>query len=130
MGKWYARPTMHVTDVEASAAFYVDRMGFNEAWSFNDDAGGKFVSQVDRDETEIILCSQWPDKVGKGMLFIELTAQDWQALPAALDGEGVAFTWGWWGYRTLIVADPDGNELYFPDPEDPGGELPKETDGG
>jgi catechol 2,3-dioxygenase-like lactoylglutathione lyase family enzyme len=111
---------MHVADVEACAAFYVDRMGFREAWSF-DEAGRKFVSQVGRDDTEIILCSQWPDKVGKGMLFIELTADDWKALPAALESKAVAFRRGWWGYRTLIVADPDGNELYFPDPEDPGG---------
>ena len=76
---------------------------------------------LDFDDAEIILCSQWPDKVGKGMLFIELTADDWKALPAMLEGAGVVSRWGWWGYRTLIVADPDGNELYFPDPEDPGG---------
>jgi catechol 2,3-dioxygenase-like lactoylglutathione lyase family enzyme len=112
---------MFVTDVDAAAAFYVDRLGFAEAWMFRDDAGRKFVSQVDRDDSEIILSGQWPDKVGKGMLFIELTAPDWQALPAALEARDVAFRWGWWGYRTLIVADPDGNELYFPDPEDPGG---------
>ena len=121
MGLWYTRPMMFVTDVEATAAFYVDRMGFTEAWSFNDDAGKKFVSQVNRDETEIILSSQWPDRVGKGMLFIELTAPDWKALPAVLESKGVAFREGWWGYRSLIVADPDGNELWFPDPEDPGG---------
>ena len=121
MGTWYSRPMMQVADVEAAVAFYVDRMGFREVWSFNDDAGRKFVSQVERDDAEIILCSQWPEKVGKGMLFIELTAPDWQALPAALESKGVASNWGWWGYRTLIVADPDGNELYFPDPEDSGG---------
>lgn len=121
MGKWYTRPMMHVADVEACVDFYVDRMGFREAWSFNDEDGRKFVSQVDRDEAEIILCSQWPEKIGKGMLFIELTAEDWKALPVMLEDKGVASRWGWWGYRTLIVADPDGNELYFPDPEDPGG---------
>ena len=124
MGLWYSRPMMHVADVGAAAAFYVDRMGFREAWSFNDCADRKFVSQVDRDDAEIILCSQWPDKIGKGMLFIALTAADWQALPAALESRGVAVREGWWGYRTLIVADPDGNELYFPDPDDPGGGQP------
>lgn len=120
MGLWYARPMIHVGDVETSTAFYVDQMGFTVAWSFSD--GGKtFVAQVNRDDTEIILCSQWPEKVGKGMLFIEMTAEDWKALPAALEEKGVGSRSGWWGYRTLIVADPDGNELYFPDPEDPGG---------
>ncbi len=121
MGIWYSRPMLHMADVDAATAFYVNRLGFSEAWSFNDDAGRKFVSQINRDDAEIILCSQWPDKVGKGMLFIELTAEDWKALPAMLEEQGVAARWGWWGYRTLIVADPDGNELYFPDPEDPGG---------
>jgi catechol 2,3-dioxygenase-like lactoylglutathione lyase family enzyme len=121
MGKWYSRPMMHVADVEEAVAFYVHRMGFQEAWSFNDDAGRKFVSQVGRDDAEIILCSQWPEKVGKGMLFVALTAPDWEALPTELENTGVAFTRGWWGYRILIVADPDGNELYFPDPDDPGG---------
>jgi len=121
MGSWYSRPMMHVADLRAAVAFYVDRMGFREVWSFDDEAGTGFVSQVERDGAEIILCRQWPDKVGKGMLFIALTAADWQALPGALEDKGVPFTHGWWGYRTLIVADPDGNELYFPDPEDAGG---------
>ncbi|HEV7229232.1 VOC family protein [Brevundimonas sp.] len=111
-----------VSDVEASADFYTQGLGFTEAWSFRDDAGKKFVSQVDRDETEIILSSQWPDRVGKGMLFIELVAEDWKALPAALKAGGVPFREGWWGYRSLIVTDPDGNELYFPDPNDQGGD--------
>lgn len=126
MGIWYSRPMIHVADVEAAVGFYVDRMGFREVWSF-DEAGRKFVSQVERDDAEIILCSQWPEKVGKGMLFIALTAPDWQALPAALEDKDVAFTWGWWGYRTLIVPDPDGNELYFPDPDDPGGGAGRAT---
>ncbi len=109
-----------VADVETALAFYVDGMGFAEAWSFRDDGGRKFVAQVDRDDAEIILSSQWPEKRGKAMLFIELIAEDWNGLPERLTERGVAFTWGWWGYRTLIVADPDGNELYFPDPSDPG----------
>ena len=27
---------------------------------------------------------------------------------------------GWWGYDTLIVEDPDGNELFFPYPKEEG----------
>lgn len=116
---------LFVADVEAAGTFYVDGLGFTEAWSFPDESGRKFVAQVNRDDTEIILSSQWPEKRGKAMLFIELTPDDWKALPEFLTARGVVPTWGWWGYRTLIVADPDGNELYFPDPEDPGGANPK-----
>ena len=121
MGRWYTRPMMFVADVEVSAAFYVDRLGFTEAWAFRDDAGRKLVSQVNRDDSEFILSSQWPDKVGKGMLFIALTAEDWAGLPEAFAARDVAYSEGWWGYRSLIVADPSGNQLYFPDPSDPGG---------
>jgi catechol 2,3-dioxygenase-like lactoylglutathione lyase family enzyme len=28
MTDWFARPVLHVTDVEASLRFYVDRLGF------------------------------------------------------------------------------------------------------
>jgi catechol 2,3-dioxygenase-like lactoylglutathione lyase family enzyme len=120
MGRWYTRPVLFVAEVEAASAFYVERLGFQEAWRFPESDGRIVVAQVGRDETEIILSSQWPDKVGKGMLFIELTAADWRALPGALAARDVASSWGHWGYRTLIVDDPDGNQLFFPDPEDPG----------
>lgn len=131
MAKWYSRPVLFVADVDAALEFY-GRLGFAEAWKFAEDdapslpaptarTAPSVVAQANRDECEIILSRQWPDKVGKGMLFIELTDADWAALPKAFEAQGVAFTRGWWGYRSLIVADPAGNQLYFPDPGDPGG---------
>lgn len=130
MGRWYTRPVLFVADVDAAIAFYA-RMDFDLAWRFAEDdapspdaerrGGPAAVAQVARGECEIIFSRQWPDKVGKGMLFIELVAGDWAALPAALEARGVPFREGWWGYRSLIVTDPDGNDLYFPDPTDPGG---------
>ena len=33
MGRWYTRPVLFVTDVDASLEFY-RRMGFVEAWKF------------------------------------------------------------------------------------------------
>jgi catechol 2,3-dioxygenase-like lactoylglutathione lyase family enzyme len=120
MGQWYSRPVLFVADVERARDFYVGSLGFTEKWSFAE--GGKlFVVQVNREDCEIILSSQWPEKNGKGMLFISLTTTDYAALPSELATKGVTGRQGWWGYRTLIVADPDGNELYFPDPDDPGG---------
>lgn len=115
MGKWYTRPVLFVADVERAVRFYVDRLGFTEKWRFEQE-----VAQVDRDECEIIVSAQRPPKIGMGMLFIELTAADFAALPAMLSNNGVASRRARWGYDCIIVADPDGNEIYFPDPTDPG----------
>jgi catechol 2,3-dioxygenase-like lactoylglutathione lyase family enzyme len=116
MGKWCTRPVLFVADVERAVRFYVDQLGFTEKWRFEQE-----VAQVDRDECEIIVSAQRPPKIGKGMLFVELLAADFGALPAMLADKGVASTRGRWGYRVIIVADPDGNELSFPDPESEGG---------
>lgn len=120
MGDWYSRPLFFVADAQRSSDFYVDKLGFVQAWSFSEE-GKLFVAQVNREDCEIILSSQWPEKNGKGMLFISLTDPTYAALPAELAAQGVVVKEGWWGYRTLIVTDPDGNELYFPDPKDRGG---------
>jgi hypothetical protein len=37
-------------------------------------------------------------------------------LRTELQGKGADVQEGWWGYRLLVVRDPDGNELYFNDP--------------
>ena len=37
-------------------------------------------------------------------------------LRAELEGRGVDVKDGQWGYRLMVIADPDGNELYFPYP--------------
>ena len=36
------------------------------------------------------------------------------AVRAEFEGGGVAVKDGWWGYRLMIVEDPDGNQLRFP----------------
>jgi catechol 2,3-dioxygenase-like lactoylglutathione lyase family enzyme len=115
MGLWYSRPVLFVADVERAVRFYVDKLGFSEKWRFEQE-----VAQVERDECEIIVSAQRPAKIGHGMLFIELTEADFAALPAMLASNNVASTRGRWGYDCIIVDDPDGNQLYFPDPNDPG----------
>jgi len=32
MTDWFARPVLHVADVEASLGFYVNRLGFTSPW--------------------------------------------------------------------------------------------------
>jgi len=114
--KWYARPVLFVADIDRSVDFYVKQLGFTEAWCY-EEKGKAFVAQVDRQGCELIFSSQWPDKVGKGLMFISLDAGVLDALHADLESRGVAVKDGEWGYRLMVIADPDGNELYFPYPK-------------
>lgn len=121
MTDWFARPIFNVTNVEASLRFYVDQLGFTSPWRF--DEGGKvFVAQVERQGCAIILSNQWPEKIGKALLFISLNVEPPtpEAATAALDelrtelqSKDVAVKDGQWGYRLLVVDDPDGNQLLF-----------------
>jgi catechol 2,3-dioxygenase-like lactoylglutathione lyase family enzyme len=118
MTDWFARPVLHVTDVEASLRFYVDRLGFTSPWRYNEN-GRASVAQVDRQGCALILADGWPEKVGKGLMFISLNAEReaqiaaLDALRAELEAKGVPVKEGSWGYRILVVDDPDGNQLFF-----------------
>jgi catechol 2,3-dioxygenase-like lactoylglutathione lyase family enzyme len=127
MTDWFARPVLHVTDVAASRRFYVDRLGFTNPWSYEVD-GKPLVAQVDRQGCVLILSSQWPEKVGKGLMFISLNVEPdtreaqveaLDALRAEIEANGVPVKDGSWGYRLLVVNDPDGNQLYFNYPNEP-----------
>ncbi len=48
----------------------------------------------------------------KGLLFISLDVEVLNALRAELEGRGVDVEDGHWGYRLMVIVDPDGNELY------------------
>jgi catechol 2,3-dioxygenase-like lactoylglutathione lyase family enzyme len=118
---WFARPVLHVRDVEASLGFYVDRLGFTNPWRFADD-GVTHVAQVDRQGCEIILADSWPEKAGKGLMFVSLdmgpASREAQmaaidALRAEFEAKGVSVKDGSWGYRLLVIDDPDGNQLFF-----------------
>jgi len=125
MTDWFARPVLHVKDVEASLRFYVDRLGFTSPWHFDED-GRTFVAQVDRQGCALILSSQWPEKMGKGLMFISLNLERemqiaaLDALRAEFEAKGVAVKEGRWGYRLLVVDDPDGNQLFFNYPSETG----------
>jgi hypothetical protein len=71
---------------------------------------------VSHGECEIILC-QDASRKDRGRLFIELTAVARDDLRRELAGRAVPMKETWWGYDTIQVDDPDGNELLFPDPE-------------
>jgi catechol 2,3-dioxygenase-like lactoylglutathione lyase family enzyme len=115
MTDWFARPVLHVKDVEASLRFYVDRLGFTSPWRYDEDG----VAQVDRQGVALILAETWPEKIGKGLIFISLNFEPetqvaaLDALRAEFEAKGVSVKEGSWGYRLLVVDDPDGNQLFF-----------------
>ena len=47
-------------------------------------------------------------------MFISLDVGVLDALRAELERRGVDVKDGQWGYRLMVIADPDGNELYLP----------------
>ena len=126
---WFARPVLHVTSVSASLPFYVGRLGFTVPWQFEDGTSNIAVAQVDRQGCALIPSEQWPEKAGKGLMFISLnvTPQTREAEGAALDAlraefeaRGVSVKEDHWGYRVIVVEDPDGNQLFFNYPNEPG----------
>ena len=121
MTDWFARPVLHVTDVDTSLRFYLDRLGFTSPWRYEEN-GRAYVAQVDRQGCALILASAWPEKIGKGLIFISLNVEPetretaiaaLDALRAELEAKGAPVKDGRWGYRLLVVDDPDGNQLFF-----------------
>ena len=105
------------------------RLVFTVPWRVEVEDGRALVAQVDRHGCALILSEQWPEKVGKGLMFISLNIEPEtrEAYVAALDtlrwafgDRGVSVTDGHWGYRLLVVEDPDGNQLFFNYPNEPG----------
>ncbi len=128
MTDWFARPVLHVTDVEASLRFYVDRLGFTSPWRYEED-GRVRVAQAERQGCALIFSDQWPEKAGKGLMFISMNVAEetleaqiaaLDALRVELEAKGAPVREGSWGYRLLVVDDPDGNQLFF--------NYPHETD--
>ena len=112
--RWYSRPVLFVADVNRALRFYVDMLGFEKAWHEGDGAGK--VCQVNHGECEIILCED-ATRRDKARLFIELTADGLTDLRREIAERSVPSKETWWGYDTLQIDDPDGNELFFPVPE-------------
>lgn len=122
MTDWFARPVLHVRDVDASLGFYIERLGFTCPWRYDDENGRAYVAQVDRQGCALILAKTWPEKIGKGLMFISLNVEPQtheaavaalDALRAELEAKGVPVKDGSWGYRLLVVDDLDGNQLFF-----------------
>ena len=76
---WFARPVLFVADIDRSVDFYVKQLGFSNPWRYEEEGKAR-VAQVERQGCSLILSSQWPDKVGKGLMFISLDVEVLNAL--------------------------------------------------
>lgn len=108
---WYARPVFFVADVNRALRFYVDMLGFWKKWPAEGESWT--VCQVNRGDCEIILCEH-DTRRDRGRLFIELREDELAQLRAELEQRSVPHKLAWWGYDSIQVDDPDGNELLFP----------------
>lgn len=109
--QWYMRPVLFVSDVQRAIAFYVGTLGFEKKWHEAD--GNGTVCQVDRGGCEIILCED-AARQDRSRLFVELDRDGIDELRREIAERSLPATETWWGYATLRIADPDGNELLFP----------------
>src|SRR5690242_14252801 len=122
MTEWFARPILHVKDVDASLDFYGNMLGFTSPWRY-DEEGRARVAEVDRQGCALILANNLaPEKIGKAVMFISLNVESptletaaaaLDALRVELESKGVRVRDGSWGYRLLVVDDLDGNQLFF-----------------
>lgn len=104
---WYARPVLFVSDIQQAIGFYTDKLGFKKKWHVEN------VCQVDRGGCEIILCGD-PKRRDTSRLFIELTRDGIAQLRREISLRSIPSEKKWWGYNSLRIVDPDGNELLFP----------------
>jgi catechol 2,3-dioxygenase-like lactoylglutathione lyase family enzyme len=122
MPEWFARPILHVKDVDASLRFYVDLLGFTSPWRY-DEEGRARVAQIERQGCALILANNLAlEKMGKGVIFISLNVEPatqeaataaLNELRAELEASNVRVKEDSWGYRLLVVEDLDGNQLLF-----------------
>src|SRR5437660_11508981 len=102
MADWFARAVLHVTDVEASLRFYVNRLGFTSPWRYEENGKAR-VAQVERQGCALIPADTWPEKIGKGLMFVSVNVEQetpdaaLEALRAELEAKGVPVKEGFVG---------------------------------
>lgn len=122
-------PTLTVQDVDASLAFYRDRLGFNVDFSLQDEKGKTYLGSVELGDTVIMFESPDPnqtDHLQRGFNSeLSLTicfsdTHDLDALFTDLGRNGVQIECEIanrpWGNRDFTIRDPDGYKLILAKP--------------
>ncbi|HEV8410836.1 MAG TPA: glyoxalase superfamily protein [Gemmatimonadaceae bacterium] len=116
MSNLYARTVFFVADVESAGRFYTEQLGFALDWDSKDG-----VLQVSLLGFELILNQVWADAppcAGSGRVFIGLDEEQEDAFRMQLASMAIRPRRAEWGRPTLVITDPDGNELFFWLPRD------------
>jgi catechol 2,3-dioxygenase-like lactoylglutathione lyase family enzyme len=113
-------PQLFVSSLDASFAYYTEKLGFDVAFSYGDPP---FYGQVARDGVKLNLRQvEGPVfdarlRENEGLLSASITLDDAGALFLEYQATGVHFAQTLktepWGARTFIVSDPDGNLILF-----------------
>ncbi len=115
MESFYARNVFFVNDAEKSLRFYTQTLGFALDWNHQHE-GRVWVVQVSLFGFELIL-NQCDDstqsRAGHGRAFIGLDDQQSPTLLQHIRDRALKPTRTEWGQPTLVLRDPDGNELFF-----------------
>jgi len=115
MTNLYARAVFFVENADKSQRFYVDELGFNEEWAYPEN-GAVYVCQVSLMGFELILNQVDEDNrdhAGHGRVYIGLEDEQIQPVLEHIAAKGIKTERRNWGQPTLVIKDPDGNELFF-----------------
>ena len=126
MENFYARSVFFVKDAEQSLAFYTQSFGFKLDWNKQYE-GRAWVFQVSLFGFELILNQAYggtQNRAGHGRVFIGLETDQAMALIQHIRERGIRMMRDEWGRPTLVLCDPDGNELYFWIPDNEWANLP------
>ena len=116
MSSLYARTVFFVSDTDRATRFCVDQLGFALDWDSKDG-----VCQVSLLGFELILnqvSAETRTRAGHGRLFIGLDDDQAEPFRKHLAVKGIRPRRVEWGRSTLVITDPDGNELFFWLPHD------------
>jgi uncharacterized glyoxalase superfamily protein PhnB len=104
-------PVLSVGDVGASIAYYLDKLGFTDCWTWGEPPG---FGGVSRDGVEVFFCRNCQGNPGT---WVSVWVDDVDALHQELAGRGAEIvqppTTFEWGVREMNVRDPDGHRLRF-----------------
>jgi len=115
-----------VKDAEESLAFYTKTMGFELDWNYQYE-GRAWVFQVRLFGFELILNQAYgstENRAGHGRAFIGLDDEQAQSLLGHIRDRALNPRRDEWGRPTLVLLDPDGNELFFWIPDSEWANLP------
>ena len=112
----YARAVFFVSDSDRARTYYTEQLGFSVDWD-----SGDGVFQVSLMDFELILNEvgrHTHNRVGHGRVFIGLEDDQGDTVRRHIAEHPIQTYRVQWGRPTLLITDPDGNQLFFWMPND------------